>query len=90
MLNKKFVKIFFYFLFFIVCALMIYLKSFKTAEIDQKLIENEEIIYNSNIIQNVEYSTKDAKGNEYLIRAEEGEIDFSNQILYSLKKFTQK
>ena len=68
---------------------MIYLKSFKTAEIDQKLIENEEIIYNSNIIQNVEYSTKDAKGNEYLIRAEEGEIDFSIKY-YFLKKFTQK
>ena len=35
------------------------------------------IIYNSNIIKDVNISTKDKDGNEYIIKAEEGEIDFS-------------
>ena len=38
----------------------------------------EDISNNSNIIKNVEYTTKDKDGNEYFISAEEGEIDFSN------------
>ena len=45
--------------------------------------ENEDIIYNSNIIENVNYTTKDADGNEYAINALQGEIDYSNSnILY--------
>ena len=39
---------------------------------------SDEIIYNSNIIENVNYSTKDSGGNEYIINATQGEIDFSN------------
>tara|TARA_Y100000996_G_scaffold255586_1_gene201019 strand:- start:465 stop:983 length:519 start_codon:yes stop_codon:yes gene_type:complete len=43
----------------------------------------EDIIYNSNIIKDVEYTTKDSDGNEYLIKALEGEIDFSKpNIIY--------
>ena len=48
--------------------------------------ENEDIIYNSNIIKNVEYSTRDKDGNEYLINADEGEIDFSNSNIIFLKQ----
>ena len=40
--------------------------------------KSEEIIYSSNIIENVFYSTKDGKGNEYIIKADQGEIDYSN------------
>ena len=40
--------------------------------------DSEEVIYNSNIIKNVSYSSKDADGNEYKITAIEGEIDYSN------------
>ena len=32
----------------------------------------------SNIIQDVEYISKDNKGNEYIINAKKGEIDFTN------------
>ena len=37
--------------------------------------ETEENIYSSNIIKDVYYSSKDSKGNEYIIRAKQGEID---------------
>ncbi len=42
--------------------------------------ENEQVkeTYNSNIIKDVNYSSKDAKGNKYTIDALEGEIDYSN------------
>ena len=44
---------------------------------------SEDIKYNSNIISNVNYTTKDADGNEYIIRALEGEIDYVKpNILY--------
>ena len=37
----------------------------------------------SNIIKDIKYSSKDIKGNEYIILAEEGEIDFNNSdIIY--------
>ena len=42
--------------------------------------------YNSNIIKNIYYTSKDADGNEYIIMAEQGEIDFTNSnILYLTK-----
>ena len=40
--------------------------------------KTEEVLYNSNIIKNVFYSSKDSSGNEYIIYAKEGEIDYSN------------
>ena len=33
--------------------------------------------YNSNIMENVSYSSKDAKGNEYTVNALQGEIDYN-------------
>ena len=84
MKKNKIVKIFF--IFFIVFAIfLIYLKFFKT---ENKIVKNEEIIienevYSSNIIENVNYSTKDADQNEYLITALIGEIDYTNpNIIY--------
>ena len=43
----------------------------------KKKIE-EEMNYNSNIIKNINYSSKDLKGNKYIILADEGEIDLNN------------
>jgi len=44
---------------------------------------SEETISNSNIIENVNYTSKDTQGNEYTINASKGEIDYSNSnILY--------
>ena len=86
MYYKKFVKIFFIFLFFITLITFVYLKFFQNN--NDKIIQEEdgELNYNSNLIEDVEYSTKDKDGNEYLIKAKEGEIDFSNPNTIFLKK----
>jgi len=44
--------------------------------------QEEEIIYSANIIKGVNYVSKDLKGNEYIIKAAQGEIDLedSNKI----------
>ena len=39
----------------------------------------------SNMLENVEYSSVDAKGNEYIIKAQEGEIDINNSDIIFLK-----
>ena len=55
---------------------------------------SEDILFNSNTFSDVNYSTKDAKGNEYIIKAKKGEVDYSdpNTIfltdVYSLIKLT--
>jgi len=45
----------------------------------------EDILKNSNIIKNIKYSSKDPKGNEYIILADEGEIDLNNIDIIFLK-----
>ena len=42
--------------------------------------------YNSNIIKNVNYSSQDLNGNEYIINADQGEIDLSNTNIIYLTK----
>ena len=86
MYNKKFVRIFFIFLILGITFIFIYLKFLKNNNIKVIQEDSEEINYNSNLIKDVEYSTKDKDGNEYLIKAEEGEIDFSNSNIIFLKK----
>ncbi len=39
---------------------------------------SEDILFNSNTFSDVNYSTKDAKGNEYIIEAKKGEVDNSD------------
>ena len=46
---------------------------------------NEEKIESSNIIEDVSYSAKDAKGNEYFLKASEGTIDQSESNFIFLK-----
>ena len=54
----------------------------KFFEKDEKIVTEtsikEEDTYNSNIIKDVRYVSKDTRGNEYIITASIGEIDFSN------------
>ena len=85
MYNKKFIKIFYIFLLFLVIFSFIYLKFFKNNNVKVNTDDVGEINYNSNLIKDVEYSTKDKDGNEYLIKAEEGEIEFSNSNIIFLK-----
>ena len=84
--NKKFVKIFLIISLCTIIIFFIYIQFLKknNSKIVQK--EESEIIYNSNLIKDVEYSTKDKDGNEYFIKAKEGEIDFSNPNIIFLKK----
>ena len=48
-------------------------------------IKIEEKSFASNIIQNVKYTSKDIRGNEYIITAREGEIDINNDNVIFLK-----
>ena len=72
----------------IILTLLVYSKYFK---INDKLplkptassVSSEEDIYNSNIIKDINYTSRDLKGNEYIIIAKEGEIDLSdNDIIF--------
>jgi LPS export ABC transporter protein LptC len=47
-------------------------------------IEEKQNNYNSNIIKNVNYQSRDAQGNEYIIDATEGQIDISNSSIIFL------
>tara|TARA_Y100000996_G_scaffold412996_1_gene400289 strand:- start:1891 stop:2454 length:564 start_codon:yes stop_codon:yes gene_type:complete len=57
----------------------------KKPEVGIKNSEDENT-YNSNILENVEYISKDTKGNEYIIRAARGEIDFNNNDIIFLEE----
>tara|TARA_Y100000816_G_scaffold289969_1_gene277585 strand:- start:2686 stop:3276 length:591 start_codon:yes stop_codon:yes gene_type:complete len=87
MKRKNFVKVFFLSLTILLIFIFIY---FNYSKEDQKIDLNEnqkdEVIYNSNIIKNVNYKTIDADGNEYIINAKEGEIDYSDSNTIFLKK----
>ena len=87
MIKKKIGKVFFLILIFITISTIIYLKFFKKKEKEEKVKldtqEQEDINYSSNIIKDVNFTTKNADGNEYTITALKGEIDYSNpNILY--------
>ena len=73
---------------FILGFLFIYSNYFKIVRINQNTnIEvEEEKSSNSNIIKDIKYSSKDIKGNEYIILADEGEIDLNNSEVIFLKK----
>ncbi len=81
---KKTLLIFFLSIMLTIVILYIYQNEDKKVE---KPINKDnfldEIVYNSNIINNVNYTTKDTNGNEYIITALKGQIDLDNpNILY--------
>ena len=84
MIEKHISKIIFIILCFIIVLIVINSKIFEkkdTTLIKPQELENE--VYSSNKIKDVKYTTKDADGNEYIITATEGEIDYSNtNIIY--------
>ena len=87
-MNKKYLRIFSLILIFSFLIIFSYQKFFKKDEkivteiinTDQENtnIAEKESTYNSNIIKDVKYTSRDVKGNEYIITASKGEIDFSN------------
>ena len=79
-MNNKYLRISFLFLIVFIFIVFFYQKILKK---DEKIISETTLIekdntYNSNIIKDVRYTSRDVKGNEYVITASEGEIDFSN------------
>jgi len=89
-MKKKF--IIFIIIFFLIFLVFLYFKSLKNKNTEIKTEIKTEIIkpdnsdytsYSSNIIKDVYYSSKDVKGNEYIITASQGEIDYKNSnIIY--------
>ena len=84
MIKKHIGKIIFIILLFVVILIVFNSKFFEkkdTSQLKSKELEKE--VYSSNKIKDVKYTTKDADGNEYIIIASEGEIDYSNpSIIY--------
>ena len=77
-------NVIFIIIFFFIISLLFFIKNTKKEEITKIEPQNfEDNSYNSNIIEEVYYSSKDAKGNEYVIKASQGEIDFNQtEIIY--------
>ena len=48
----------------------------------------EQTVYNSNIIKDINYTSRDLKGNEYILIAKEGEIDLDNSDIVFLTDVT--
>ena len=84
MIERHIGKIIIIILSFIAVLIVINSKFFEKK--DATLIKPQELeseVYSSNKIKDVKYTTKDADGNEYIITATEGEIDYSNtNIIY--------
>ena len=86
-MKKKILKILLI-LSLVLITLFVYLKYFKKDERmskpeKSKIKIKEEIIYKSNIIKDINYNSRDLKGNEYILVAKEGEIDLNNSdIIY--------
>ena len=85
--KKKILKISFIIFIIIFSILVIYFKYIKKNEIvkNKNLEISEKNFVNSNIIKDIKYSSTDLQGNEYIILAEEGEIDLNNSDIIFLK-----
>ena len=76
--GKKVLKVIAIILCILLLIYFLQSKFFKAKNvIETQQIPEEETIYSSNIIENVNYTTKDKDGNEYTINAIQGEIDYS-------------
>ena len=84
MKKNKVLQIFITFFIIITIILLAYLKFFKDDNLKTSEVPVvEEKVYSSNIIEDVNYSSKDADGNEYIITSLKGEIDYTNpNIIY--------
>ena len=78
-MNKKYVRIIILILILFFTIFFSFKKIFKK---DEKIViettVEDEGVNNSNIIKDVRYVSKDTKGNEYIVTASKGEIDFSS------------
>ncbi|WP_440911579.1 LPS export ABC transporter periplasmic protein LptC [Candidatus Pelagibacter sp.] len=78
MIKKKLIRIILIILFSFF-AIFIYSKfNPKKKLVQPTQIQKEEIVHSANIIQGVNYISQDLKGNEYIIKAAQGEIDLGD------------
>ena len=93
---KKIVKICLFFIFLISLLYLFYYKFYKidksttiTPSIDTTDNDSDaNLSYNSNIIEDVNYQSIDAEGNQYIISAKKGEIDYSEPNILFLTDVT--
>ena len=79
MKRERIVKIFLIFVLILFVSIWVYSKYFKKVEVVETLEQvTKDTIYSSNIMENVNYSSKDLDGKEYIISAIQGEIDYAN------------
>ena len=76
-------KLLFFFIFILIFSLIIFKLLYQSETSNQSKIAEEN--YNSNLLENVEYVSKDDKGNEYIIKASIGEIDLKESNIIFLK-----
>ncbi len=68
----------------IILTWFVYSKYFKKNEnllskpMNSTILNEEDVVYKSNIIKDINYTSRDLKGNEYILVAKEGEIDLDN------------
>ena len=77
-------------IFAIIIFFLLYSKYFQKKEIESPVTQKieEENFTDSNQIKDIKYSSKDLKGNEYILLANEGEIDLNNSDVIFLKDVT--
>ena len=86
MFSNKFVKIFFVVIFLLSIILLIYIKIQQKSNITVVPDTTSNQNYNSNIMKDVKYTSKDSNGNKFIISASQAEIDLSNQNILFLTK----
>ena len=89
-MEKTFYKRFIISIFAIIIFFLLYSKYFQKKEIESPVTQKieEENFTDSNQIKDIKYSSKDLKGNEYILLAKEGEIDLDNNDIIFLKDVT--
>ena len=77
-------------IFAIIIFFLLYSKYFQKKGIESPVTQKieEEDFTDSNQIKDIKYSSKDLKGNEYILLAKEGEIDLDNNDIIFLKDVT--
>ena len=80
---KKKNKIFLFLFLFLLLIFYFVFKNIQQKNHQISDVEEAETIYKTNIIKNVNYKSKDNRGNEYIVDASEGQIDLANSdIIY--------
>ena len=78
----------------IIITFFVYLEYFKkdknllSKQVNPTTNIKEDDIYNSNIIKDINYTSRDLRGNEYILVAKEGEIDLNNSDIIFLTDVT--